>query len=191
MPADEDAEMKHVQSIADIKVQGTTTLKGPNLSPRTLGMIPDHWVSMMYTTAGRWATPTSKHGCAVHDGEQVKCQVLVRDVLLQSIHLRVEERHVQPHEPAEETCYLQTVRWDQEGAEIEQRTRLWGQCTHTHARDRHDHGSENQKSKNARRPRETQGGKKAMENDGIDDAAKRRPRRCKADCQSDPGGEVC
>jgi hypothetical protein len=40
MPAEDVAAMKQRHSVAEMSVQGMTTLKGPSLSAKMLGMIP-------------------------------------------------------------------------------------------------------------------------------------------------------
>lgn len=66
----------------------------------------------------------AEDGGRVHDGQEVEGEVLVGQVGLQRVELRVEEGHVQPHEPAEEARDLEAVGGDGEGLQVEQGARF-------------------------------------------------------------------
>jgi hypothetical protein len=105
IPAVESTAMKHTHRMAEMSAHGTTTLKGPILSAKMLGMIPNANKSVCVKNLCAELL-TSKSRCAVHDSQKVECQVFCCDLFLESIHLTVEEGHVQTHEAAEEACHL-------------------------------------------------------------------------------------
>lgn len=131
-----------------------------------------------------------KHTRRVHDRQEVEREVLVRQVAFQRVHLRVEERHVQPHEPAEEADDLQRIRRDAERLQIQQTPTLGRQHADPHARTRHDHGGQDDEAEHARRPCEADFRQQIMKDNRIDHASKTAPGSRDADRHTDPGAKV-
>lgn len=92
--------MKQMQRTPEMMQQGITTLKGPILSENYCEkklVIADQ--TRQYFSEGNGRTHqvwhyTSENTRAIHNGEEVKCHALTRNMFLDSVGLCIEEGHV-------------------------------------------------------------------------------------------------